>query len=410
MIIENQNFHSMVKSGALGQAQNYLGNVTRQLLRENGFNGAIAECKPVNPSDCRPRTDSLGLSYFTYVEPESGASVLSFRGDTPVNQYVSAGQVEIPFNFIRSRAYTIKTEDLMFYPFPITKMIEDNIIYDLHEAQDHYTINNALIPAVLRTGKWAVYNGSFDKLGARMGFDLIAANRLRASKILFADQLYNQLVTQGSEFFGHEMNSQVVTSGYTASTFGNRTLIQSIKSTLLTRNPYAANDVTAIGIYGVSAVNGLSAPGSARGTVPYDPYYKIGVNLSGLKAGGDAANATYPVADLINGAYVAGVSNASLANTLITANGGTTYKGGGTIPSSTASATDPSLPTTKKWLGNTAFFLTDEETFAKNFMLKDVEFEIQQIDWMLKFQARQAWAFGVTNANGAAMVVFNPPV
>lgn len=410
MIAENLNFHTMVKAGNLAGAKDYLGTVTRQFLRENGFNNGIIECKPVNPSDCKPRSDVIGLSYFTYLEPESGAYVLSWRGDAPVTQYIAAGLAEIPFNNISSRAYTIKTEDLLYYPFPITKMIEDNTIYDLHEAQDHYMIHNLAVPSVALTGNYAVYAGTFDKLAMRKLFDFGPAGRLRISKMLISDQLYNQLVTQGTEFFGAGMSSQVVTSGYTASTFHNRTIVQTIKGSILTRNPKAPVDDGSIGIYGVSAVNGLVAPGSARSNLPVDPFYQIGVNLSGLAIGGLPANGAYAAVDFINGKYIAGVSNAIVINTANQTNGGTTYRDGSGSGSTTASATNPNLPTTARWLGNAAFGFTDEETLGKSLMLKDVEFEIQQIDWKLKFQARLFWGAAFVNSKGVAMVVIDPPL
>jgi hypothetical protein len=410
MILENQQFYNMVKTGNLSGAKDYLGTITRQILRENGFNNGIIETKPVNPSDCKPRSDAVGLSYFTYLEPESGAYVLGWRGEAPVSQYIAAGLAEIPFNIVASRSYTIKTEDLLYYPFPITKMIEDNTIYDMHEAQDFWMINNLAVPSVVRTGKFAVYNGSFDKLAMRLGFDFGPDSRLRMSKMVISDHLYNQLVTQGTEFFGSPLNSQVCTSGYIAQTFHNRTIIQTVKSSILTRNPFAPQDSSSIEINGVSAINGLSAPGAPRGTIPADPYYNIGVNLRAQPIGGQTANGFYPAADLYNVRFVLGFTNAVPAATAITRNGTGLDSTGGALPAHVAATAGPLGPTTKRWLGNAAFFFTDEESLGKSLLLKDVEYEIQQLDWKLKFQARQLWGAGFVNVNGVGMVVINPTI
>lgn len=405
MIQENVQLYNMIKeAGGVADAKSYLGSITRQRTRENAFHHAIQEVKPVNPSDCKRSSTSTTMVYQHWLEPESSAYVMGSRGETAFAQYISAGLAEIPFNKIQSRKFEIFTEDLLYYPFPITKVIEDNIVRDLHEAEDRYfaTLSYASAAAA---GSVNSYTGTFDKLAMRMLFDSISRKTLTGSTMLISDILYNQLVTHGNEFFGSALNAQVCASGYTVQTFNGRTIVQTIKNRILTRNPYAPGDNLAYSF--IDTVSG-EVPGAVRNNTPVDPWYTIGTNLRTQPIGGSTANGFYPAKDIYNGKYIAGFTNAVPSAANISANGFGLNKQGGALVAHVAAVAGPLGPTTNDWLGNTALCFADEEALGKSLLLRDVEFELQQRDFKLSFQARKFWGVGITNINGVSQVTLAP--
>lgn len=408
MIQENIQFYNMVKEASgIAEAKSYMGSITRQRIRENAFHHAILESKPVNPSDCKRDSNSNSLVYQHWLEPDSGAFVLGWRGESPTAQYIASGLAEIPFNIIASRNFEIKTEDLLYYPFPITKVIEDNIIRDLHEAEDAY-FASLCYASTSAAGSVSSYTGTFDKLAMRQLYDSIGRKTLTGSTMLISDLLYNQLVTHGTEFFGSQLNGQVCSSGYTVETFHGRKIVQTIKNRILTRNPYAPKNS------GAYAFTNKDVPGAATFGVPYDPFYKIGLNLKGLPVNGEGETTAfprYPAKDIINGMFDATMSiEPTDALDSGDTNGFTTFRNGGALAgiTQTVAADPPNAPTTIDWLGNTALCFADEEAVGKSLLLKDVEFEIEQREWKLRFAARKMWGVGVVNVNGVSQVTLAP--
>jgi hypothetical protein len=415
--IENNTFVELAKTAAgRDEIQEKFGLMCRSKVRENSFTDIIIQPAPVDPATLKPSKDFPGPTTFVYLEPNSQAFTLGWRQGAPFAQQVTAAIAEIGFLPIAAPEFYIMEEELMAYNFPITKVIEDNLLRDIHEAKDSY-FSTLCYQAVAATGNWTSYTGTFDKTAMKYGFNFINYNQLQAETMLIPNILWNDVNAQGTEFFGSNMNSQVVTSGYTASTFGGRRIIQSNKVRQLSRNPYSPANLGAI------TFTGQDVPGSNQvglGT-PYDPFYKIGVNLNGLPVNGEGSSADgvplYPAKDIANGYYVAGLTN--LADAAITIGNSGTYTNGftawrnGTTFASTATTIKASLsgplgPSSKAWLGNTALFFTDEKFLGKNYILKDVQFGVKQDFRKLTFSAWKLWTSAIINMNSVSQVTVAP--
>lgn len=407
--IENNTFVEMAKTAAgRDEIQEKFGLMCRSKVRENSFTDIIIQPAPVDPATLKPNKDFPGPTTFVYLEPNSQAFTLGWRQGAPYAQQVTAAIAEIGFLPIAAPEFYIMEEELMAYNFPITKVIEDNLLRDIHEAKDSY-FSTLCYKAVAATGNWTSYTGTFDKTAMKYGFNFINYNQLQAETMLIPNILWNDVNAQGTEFFGSNMNSQVVTSGYTASTFGGRRIIQSNKVRQLSRNPYDPANLGAI------AFTGQDVPGSNQAGLglPYDPFYKLGVNLNGLPVNGEGAVgfATYPAKDIANGYYIAGVTNLATAALSTTGtNGFTVFRDGSALAgvSRVISTSGPLGPSSKAWLGNTALFFTDEKFLGKNYILKDVQFGVKQDFRKLTFSAWKLWTSAIINLNAVSQVTVAP--
>ena len=349
-----------------------LGLYCRSIIRENSWWDKLVSPKPINPSDCRPSMQGRFLTTFVQLEPGSTAFVLGVGEGAPTQQYITTSMAEIPFLRVQSPPFTTAEDELMWYQFSVTKVIEENVVRDIHEARDGYAAG-LCYASTNRTGNVQQYNGLFDKAALRLGFDMLTVNALRAATVVMPETMWNQLNTQGNEFFGSQLNAQVTTSGYVAETLSGRKVITTTKLNQFTRNPYRPRDAYAIGF-----APSPPTPGGAKAMIPFDPAYAIGSNLSGQNVGG-VAGVTYPVVDVLNGYF----------------NG-------------TGGTTDTMPQTRTLWAGNTALFFTDENFIGKNWMLRDLQFWIKQESGKLSFDANMLWGTGIVNVNSVSQVTLVP--
>lgn len=377
--LETQKF--LEKLAAPGDKNELIMNTQRFIrsrIREMSFVDKILPPEHIDPASCQRSTKHEGLVKIIDVEPDSAAVIQGWKSG-PDSQYVVAERSEVPFVIVTSQKFEKFQEELLSYEMPITKVLEDNTIRDIHERKD-FQFSDLSYQATLKTGKFDSYAGLLDKAAIRKGADMIDGGKLATSTILMSKLAYNQLASQGNEFFGANLTGDVTVNGYRYPTFMGHSLVVSIKSDLLTRNPYDPSNPDAYSFI-------------ADGT-PYDPGYAIGINLNGMKVGNSATGALYPAKDVANGRFVSG-----------TTDGAPQVLTGGTTVASTAGALGP---TTKLWLGNTVLFYTRPNFLGKNYMLQDVNFFIDQRGRLISWEAWINWALALINVKSVAQITLRP--
>jgi hypothetical protein len=106
-------------------------------MRERCFCDSIIPVKPVGRADLQISTNHDTPVYIDFIQPDSKATSMTFRGRPDV-QYVSGDRYEIPFFTISSLEYEKAVQELMVYPFPIMKVIEDQVVADMDGIKDFY--------------------------------------------------------------------------------------------------------------------------------------------------------------------------------------------------------------------------------------------------------------------------------
>ena len=231
----------------------------RTRMREVSFARKILQPQPVTKADCQRSVNHDQLVKVVDIEPNSYASAINFRGK-PISEYIVGERYEIPFFGISSREYQKTEEELLAYEMPVTEIIENNSLKDLHAIEDEAFI--AKVEASITTsGKSsnetaantvageldpAVFIALFNLLensgtvGTALTHDF-DAKRYDTDCVLLNRADYNKLLlwvqrnggTAGGGAGGDAFADNVVINGYTYSTLFGKKLIVTQKGELV---------------------------------------------------------------------------------------------------------------------------------------------------------------------------------
>lgn len=254
----------------------YGGSYIRDRLREVSYARKILPFDPVTKRDCQRSVNHDTLVKIRDIEPNSRAMALTFRGQ-PRARYIRGSRYEIPFFTISSEKFEKTEQELLAYEMPITKVIEDNSIKDMHEIEDReFTIH---IESACQATQEGVNNASGNRLsGALLGFNstnlragdvesltitkgegafartsddfavqpiqrndlidlfnLLDGSLLRLERVLMTEPDWNDLCRLTLDDFGDKLQSEVMVEGYKYNQVLGRKVVRTIKTNILRR-------------------------------------------------------------------------------------------------------------------------------------------------------------------------------
>jgi hypothetical protein len=294
MNLLNSNFvaHANSEEGRQKLAEHGSGLI-RDRLRELSFARSVIPPLPITPAECQISTEHDGLVKIEHLEPESRAMVVDFRGSSRA-RYVSAPRVAVSFFTIESEHYQKTEQELLSYPIPITKMIEDFTATDLQDVEDRqfliyteagvqlmqedanvkagfvhdgFNVTNVLAgnevaadltwkPSVMKgtltlqagIDNWKVYpvtKNDFVKLR-----QMLAMRKLRLEVVLMNDVDFQDILQFTLEDLGDKLTSEIVVDGYKYSTILGNRFVRTIKNDVLRRgNIYAFTAPEFLGVF-----------------------------------------------------------------------------------------------------------------------------------------------------------------
>lgn len=259
----NDAFLKMLDSGDGKEKLGAAGNrFIRDRLREECVVDKILPPEPVTPADCQISEHHDTLVKIEFVEPQSQAMTVTFRGQ-PRARYIQAPRMAIPFYTISSEKLQKTEQELMVYgSMPITKILEDNMVKDMQEIKDRETLRHfeASVQALqveanagavaLHTSTYnAVVKSSVIKSQNALAqptdnftvfpilrpdlpalFNLLDNNRLSTEILLMSQFDYNNLLTWTLQDLGDKVTSETAVDGWTYSTLLGKKFIRSIKN------------------------------------------------------------------------------------------------------------------------------------------------------------------------------------
>jgi hypothetical protein len=219
--------------------------------------------------------------------------VVDFRGSSRA-RYVSAPRVAVSFFTIESEHYQKTEQELLSYPIPITKMIEDFTATDLQDVEDRqfliyteagvqlmqedanvkagfvhdgFNVTNVLAgdevaadltwkPSVMKgtltlqagIDDWKVFpvtKNDFVKLR-----QMLAMRKLRLEVVLMNDVDFQDILQFTLEDLGDKLTSEIVVDGYKYSTILGNRFVRTIKNDVLRRgNIYAFTAPEFLGVF-----------------------------------------------------------------------------------------------------------------------------------------------------------------
>lgn len=120
-----------------GEVNAHSAMVVRDHIKEGSFMRQMIAMVPIGPG---AQGLQVSQEHDTFVklefhEPQSRAMVMNFRGG-PDARIIKGPKTVMGFFSIASEKFETTTQELMTYPFSITKLIEDNIPLDIEAVED----------------------------------------------------------------------------------------------------------------------------------------------------------------------------------------------------------------------------------------------------------------------------------
>lgn len=105
-------------------------------LKEKAVLDKALPPEDISPSDCEvgPTTDTL--YYRIHLQTETRAFLSTFEAMPREVQEIYVPRVFVSFLMLSTPKYVANDYNIMAYPFPVTKQVEDQIGLDMHEAKD----------------------------------------------------------------------------------------------------------------------------------------------------------------------------------------------------------------------------------------------------------------------------------
>jgi len=246
------------------------GDWIRDRLREESFARKIIPPKPVGRSECQISTQHDTMVKMEFIEPNSRAMVMTFRG-RPQTRLIRAARCEIPFFTISSEKFEKYEQELLVYgDMPITKIIEENSGKDIQEIEDREFLRHceaavqalqaeangvSIAPALNATAlqgatppvEFSVRKGELARVATTETYVPFAMQRpdlvnlfkmmdgryLRMEMVLMTEVDYDDVLQWTVEDFGDKLQSETAVDGYKYNTLLGRNYTRTIKTDIL---------------------------------------------------------------------------------------------------------------------------------------------------------------------------------
>ena len=216
----------------------------RTRMREVSFARKILQPVPVTKADCQRSVNYDQLVKIVDIEPNSSATAINFRGK-PGSDYIVGERYEIPFFGISSQEYQKTEEELLAFEMPVTEIIENNSLKDLHAIEDEAFIAKveACITTSTKSEDATAYNSVAGELDSAVfvrlfnlmensgntgtqGAHSFDAKRYDTDTVLMNRVDYNKILLWRSDDRGNGFAENVTLNGFTyTKLFGKKIIV-----------------------------------------------------------------------------------------------------------------------------------------------------------------------------------------
>mgnify|MGYP003646781983 CR=1 FL=1 len=166
------------------------GEFVKDRLREDAFCRMVFPPRKVKRSELQISMTHDTLVKIVFMEPQSRAMTMSFRGQ-PDSKYYRAERFEVPFYTIGSERYEKTEEELAVYSMPITEIIRKNVVRDIGEIEDYgfLTHSEAAVQSLQKEKNGVAFSTGFSDTLACTAFNVNAGTAIEHGKIKANDVL-----------------------------------------------------------------------------------------------------------------------------------------------------------------------------------------------------------------------------
>lgn len=197
-------------------------------LRDESFLDKVLPPEPKSPAEAQRNVEDNALYFIRDVEIDTMAFELSNVG-APANRYVNGRRYRIPVWRKASERYQIHTYDLYAYQYPLKAVLDDHIVKDIGERDDHRftTIVQSLIALNEATfaadpAKNFMFSSVLDATGGpdfmdrdllKDSFNLLDGRRSSAATLLMHVTRANDILSWPQVDVGNEIATEITRNG-----------------------------------------------------------------------------------------------------------------------------------------------------------------------------------------------------
>ena len=247
--INKEYFAQLEQPGGRQKISNLHRDQLKHYLRESCILDKVLPPEDISPDECEVGPTNDTLFKRIYGQFETRAFQGSFEALPPETQEVYVNRIFLGFTMLTSAKYVVNDYNLLAYPFPLTKQIEDQIGLDMHEAKDW--VMRDRLEAAIQNSRFDLNNvirgvqaqaeigGSGPGTGNRFPIereDLIALkqyfvnSRSRANCAVIPEANYLEFERYDINDFGDDMTAEVFRSGLDADKIHGLKMIRTIKT------------------------------------------------------------------------------------------------------------------------------------------------------------------------------------
>lgn len=239
----NQIFVSKIEDPEMRkEAQEKIASFIRTKLREESFARKILPPESVTKADCQRAVDHDTLVKIIDIEPDSKAMPVTFRGRATEN-YVEGDRFMVKFFTIMSEIFKKAEQELLAYDYPVTQVIEQNTVKDIHEVEDSIFMAHVRNAINLTGNVVTAYDGVLTAANIEMLCNLLDSNRLKSACLLMTLSRYNDTMrfvnlispdsTASQGLTGGNMAEKIIVDGFTEYKLFGRKVITTIKNDIV---------------------------------------------------------------------------------------------------------------------------------------------------------------------------------
>lgn len=204
----------------------------KRRLREESFARKVLPPQSIGKSELDRALDHDGFTKIIDLEPDSSAMAMNFRAEAPA-RYVVGDRYAINFFKVESQRYEKNEAELLAYEMPITKIIEENTVFDIQRIEDEVFYRHA-VAAVAGSDRDSVNTAvSPERDDIASAKSLILKEKLHPYSILMTEEMFTAVEGWDYKYVGDDMLNKLSVGGWEHPTLVNLVLLMTNKADLV---------------------------------------------------------------------------------------------------------------------------------------------------------------------------------
>jgi hypothetical protein len=221
---------SLKVQGGLQKQAEKTGTFIEDRVRENSFLDEIITPQSISRLQLDRSVNHDLPMKIGYIEPDAEAVSLNFRG-APKEEWIQGPKYEIVFYKVSTKKMKKTEGEIMAYPYPITQVIEKNMVKDMARVKDETFMG--YVEDIITYMDGAGGGNSSETVSADLSRDVIAvglnmldAYQLNCGTILMSKRDWNIWNTTQSSDVGDSIADEMTRNGYASTTImGNNVVV-----------------------------------------------------------------------------------------------------------------------------------------------------------------------------------------